>query len=625
VEPLESRRLLSTAAANPVITPSVASVTADRGWYHGGWGGFGGGGFGGGGITNPTPASSALTPSQVAGAYSTSQSSTSGAGETIAIVDAYNDPNIQADLAKFDAQYGLPAASLNVYNQGGQTTGLPATDPGWSQEIALDVEWAHAAAPGAKLVLVEANSASVSDLMSAVQTAAKLANVVTMSWGSGEFPGETAYDSVFANPKVTFVAASGDGGGAGGAQWPASSPYVVGVGGTTLSAGSSETAWSASGSWWSGYSGSGGGTSAYESVPSYQAAVLGAGASMRSTPDVSAVANPSTGLSVYDSVPGAGATGWSQVGGTSAGAPIWAGIIAAADQARGTPMSSTQTLSLLYGLAGKSATYAAAFHDVTSGSNFAGSAAKGYDVVTGLGTPIASKIVAAAGATPAATSTTAAVHTPVTAAVTASRPTLGPQAVVVGVSSEQLAEIELAALVSLALDFPTFAAPVVTPPPAAPAAPSSLAPSFTVPVATAPPPRAAQPLLLAPQVASLALSDDDGSVPTARSDWRREPGLYIEPPEAPRMLFEPYDLMAREPSPAAPPWWAVPDAAADVDALAADVAKAATTAPPVADPEVSPAIVSGAVALAWGVWEYRSRRADRDRRRAPSWGRPSVN
>ena len=280
LESLESRRLLSATSSSTTITPDVTTVTADFGRGPG----FGGSGSGGSGtgITNPTPASTALTPSQLAAAYSISLSSTTGNGETIAIVDAYNDPNIAADLAKFDSQYNLPAANLTVENESGQTTRLPQTDAGWSLEISLDVEWAHAAAPGAKIVLVEANSASTSDLMAAVQTAAKQANVVSMSWGGSEFKGETAYDTAayFANPNVTFIAASGDDGGAAGAEWPAVSPDVVSVGGTTLSLTSSgatlsETAWSASGSRFTGYSGSTGGavsTSRHQATRSVRSA-----------------------------------------------------------------------------------------------------------------------------------------------------------------------------------------------------------------------------------------------------------------------------------------------------------------------------------------------------------------
>jgi hypothetical protein len=416
VESLETRALLSSIDTFETILPAVASVVADRGWQSSG-------GQTSSVLTNPTPDATATTPSQIRSAYGFSTSPSAGAGTTIAIVDAYNDPNIQADLATFSAYYGLAAPSLTVVNQYGQTTNLPATSADWSLEISLDVEWAHAVAPAAKLVLVEASSTSVTDLMTAVQTAARMSNVVSMSWGGSEWSGQKAYDSAayFANPNVTFVAASGDDGGAYGAEWPASSPYVLGVGGTTLSLTSSgtyggESAWSASGSWWTGYSGSTGGVSSVESLPSYQASALGSYyAYGRVVPDVSMDANPSTGVSVFDSVQGIGQTGWFKVGGTSAGAPIWAGLVATADQARAASgrgaLSSTQTLSLLYSLYGTSganaATYASAFHDVTSGVNFAGYATTGYDKVTGLGTPVASTIVSAAASYSGVTTSTA--------------------------------------------------------------------------------------------------------------------------------------------------------------------------------------------------------------------------
>jgi subtilase family serine protease len=380
IDTLESRQVLSsTALADPVMTPSVSALDTT---IHPDLGG--------------SPPSSAVTPSQLASAYSYSLSASSGAGTTIAIVIAYNNPTIKSDLAAFSSYYGLPAANLTVVNQYGQNTNLPASDSGWSLESSLDVEWAHASAPGANIVLVEARSASISDLTTAVQTASSLGSVVSMSWGGSEWAGETQYDSAsyFGKANVTFVAASGDDGGYSGAEWPSVSPNVVGVGGTTLSVRTgNETAWSASGWRWFA-SGSTGGASRYESVPSYQS-TYGVASTRRLTPDVAADANPNTGVAVFSAT---GAGGWVQIGGTSAAAPVWAGIIAAADTARapaGLPaLGSAQTLSLLYGL-GKSAG-TTAFHDITSGSNFAGIATKGYDVVTGLGSPVASQIIAAA-------------------------------------------------------------------------------------------------------------------------------------------------------------------------------------------------------------------------------------
>lgn len=222
VESLESRLLLSTATVtNEVLSPS-ATVTPDRfggfggggfggggggGFGGGGGGGFGGGGGGGGGTTVTT---APVTPAQLAANYGLS-STDNGSGITIAIVDAYNDPNIKADLATFDAKY-FPGqtASLTVENQNGSTSSLPASNASWSLEISLDVEWAHAAAPGAKIILVEANSANTSDLMAAVKTAASQASVVSMSWGGSEMYNESMYDTTtyFNHPNVTFVAAS---------------------------------------------------------------------------------------------------------------------------------------------------------------------------------------------------------------------------------------------------------------------------------------------------------------------------------------------------------------------------------------------------------------------------------
>src|SRR5262249_20195960 len=225
-----------------------------------------------------------------------------GRGQTIAIVDAYNDPNIVADLAKFDAQFGLAAPpSFKVVNQTGGTA-LPKSDRGWASEIALDVEWAHAMAPGANILLVEANSAFNSDLDAALDYARNAPGVVVVSnsWGGGEYSTESSEDVHFTTPSghagVTFTVAAGDDGT--GAEYPSSSPNVLSVGGTTLKlangAWSSETVWS----------GGGGGQSRYEKLPSYQS---GLGLSRRGTPDVAYDANPSTGFAVLDTY---GDSGW---------------------------------------------------------------------------------------------------------------------------------------------------------------------------------------------------------------------------------------------------------------------------------------------------------------------------
>lgn len=333
-----------------------------------------------------TPASAPYTPAQVRHAYGIDQLSQTGAGQTIAIVDAYDDPTIASDLATFDQQFGLPAADFTKVVP---STGTPAYNQGWAGEIALDVEWAHVVAPGAKILLVEAASSSMTDLLSAVDYAVSAgAKQVSMSWGGGEFSGMSTYDAHFKHPGVTFLASTGDNGAA--VDYPAASPYVTAVGGTSLQIDASgnrlgETAWS----------GSGGGTSTIVVRPSYQTGFQAQG--YRGVPDVAYNADPNTGYFVYDS--SAGGTWW-QVGGTSAAAPQWAGLAALANQGRAAGKASLGsgytfgTNQVLYKLAGGTSYTNARgdFVDITSGSN-GFSASTGYDVVTGLGSPAANRIV----------------------------------------------------------------------------------------------------------------------------------------------------------------------------------------------------------------------------------------
>jgi subtilase family serine protease len=324
------------------------------------------------------PAASSLIPAQIATAYGLTSASGNGTGETIAIVDAYDDPNIQSDLNTFDAQFGLPATTVTKAFPQGQ----PAKNASWAQEISLDVEWAHAIAPGAQILLVETASNSYANLLAGVTYAATHANVVSMSWGGGEFSSETgaAYDGTFsANPNVTYVASSGDG---GNQEWPALSPFVLAVGGTTLQVSKPSGTYPSE----SGWSGSGGGVSAFEPRPSFQAGVLPNAAS-RNGPDIAYDADPNTGFAVYDSLAYRGQSGWLQFGGTSAGAPQWAGLIALADAGR-TTLGYSQTLNDIYAMP------SSYLHDVVGGSNRVGTAVTGYDVVTGRGTPYADQVVA---------------------------------------------------------------------------------------------------------------------------------------------------------------------------------------------------------------------------------------
>jgi subtilase family serine protease len=398
--------------------------------------------------------SSAYSPQQIASAYeingiSFSGVSGNGAGQTIAIVEAYHDPNIQADLTAFDAHFGLTAPpSFTVDNLGGTTT-----DAGWALETALDVEWAHAVAPQANIVLVEAADPSLNSLLNAVRTAASQPNVsvVSMSWGTSEFYGEWNVEGAFTTPgghaNETFIAASGDSGAWSGPSFPAVSPNVLAVGGSTLALGTATSY-----GWEAGWTGSTGGFSGLDnsfqyglSVPSYQVSTLKAAGldyGLRTTPDVSFNASPDTGYAVYDSVSYGGSSGWFDVGGTSAAAPAWAGLVAITDQglvASGqSTLTTTQLLTNLYSLPSSD------FHDITSGFNgyHAGS---GYDLATGLGTPQANLLVpgllAANGGTvsPSARTTAAsgqqATTSPIlhNAAVTSASPT--PSASVVATAT----------------------------------------------------------------------------------------------------------------------------------------------------------------------------------------------
>jgi subtilase family serine protease len=338
----------------------------------------------------------AYTPAQVRHAYGFDKVASTGAGQTVAVIDAYDDPNIAGDLAAFDRQFGLPGRSvgqvqgfLTKVNQSGGRTPLPPGDAGWAGEISLDVEWAHAIAPLAKILLVEASSSSSDDLLTAIDYARRQpgVSVVSMSFGGGEFYGENDYDSYFTTPPghggVTFVASAGDGSAYAGAEWPSVSPGVIAVGGTSLYLGPSglrqgETAWSDGG----------GGYSWYESEPAFQRGVQNSGA--RTVPDVAYDADPSTGFYVRDTYGLSwGQSGWFAFGGTSAGAPQWAALVALANQARaaaGRP-ALDNALPALYGAP------SSAFFDVTSGSN--GYAAhSGYDLATGRGSPLADRVLA---------------------------------------------------------------------------------------------------------------------------------------------------------------------------------------------------------------------------------------
>jgi subtilase family serine protease len=308
-----------------------------------------------------------LTPTQIKTAYNLPAS---GGYGTIAIIDAYDCPTVQSDFVTFSQQFGLPTTNFEKH----MMTPNIAVDANWALEISLDVQWAHAIAPNAKILLVEATDNSLNSLLSAVSYAAHRPDVVavSMSWGSSEFLGQSVYNSYFtSNHGVIFFASSGDSGS--GVIWPSTSSNVVAVGGTSLVLNPGGTVVSET-----GWSGSGGGVSTYETEPQYQITYNVPGANgKRAVPDVSYNSDPATGFPVYDSTAYNGQTGWFQVGGTSAAAPQWAAIHSLGLSVSGNNLYQDAKWS--------GSTY---FRDITSGSNGAYSAASGYDFVTGLGSPV---------------------------------------------------------------------------------------------------------------------------------------------------------------------------------------------------------------------------------------------
>ncbi|HEY2460839.1 MAG TPA: S53 family peptidase [Candidatus Acidoferrum sp.] len=301
-----------------------------------------------------------------------------GGGGAIALIDAFDDPTAAADLATFSTQFGLPAANLTVVFSNGK----PAVDPSGGAEIetSLDIEWAHAMAPKAKLFLVEAPSLRLGDLFNAILVGANLVAAngggeVSMSFGSGEFPQENQLDNVFFNtPGVVYVASSGD---APGVQYPSASPNVVSAGGATVSRDSTTGRFLLENTWQDG----GGGPSQVELRPSFQNEVRQIVGAARGTPDISFDANPNTGVWVFDTNPVFG-QGWFVLGGTSVAAPSLAGIINAAGSFRASSqLENHQIYNHLFDRD--------ALRDIIFGNcgiNIGDFALPGYDFCTGVGT-----------------------------------------------------------------------------------------------------------------------------------------------------------------------------------------------------------------------------------------------
>jgi subtilase family serine protease len=330
-----------------------------------------------------------LGPEQIQSAYALT--GLSSGGRTVAIVDAYDDPNAASDLANFRSTYQLSPCTVasgcfKQINQTGASSPLPAGDYGWAEEESLDLDAVSSACPDCHILLVEANSANTPDMMAAEDTAAAQPGLVAVSnsWGGSEDSTELTLDSHFTHPGVAYTAAAGDSGY--GVIWPATSPDVVAAGGTSLATATNSRGWTEI-----AWSGTGSGCSAYEPKPGWQA---DSGCAKRTDNDVSADADPNTGLGIYDTYNGCGSSGlcdllielglvqgldgWAQAGGTSLSSPLIASVYALAP--------SIAPPSTLYGLS-------APLFDVTSGSDgscspsYLCTAGTGYDGPTGNGTP----------------------------------------------------------------------------------------------------------------------------------------------------------------------------------------------------------------------------------------------
>lgn len=332
-------------------------------------------------------------PGQLRAAYGLSALAASNPATTqvVAIVDAYSDPNLASDLAAYRSYYGLPACTaasgcLRIVGQTGSTR-LPVASTAWGLETSLDAEMVSAICPRCHIAVVEASAATYADLGTAENEAVRLgAHVISNSWGGTDAASDATYDRLYFNhPGVAIVAATGDSGYAAGPIYPAASPDVIAVGGTTLSPaagtarGYAETAWSGGGS----------GCSAFEAMPAWQAALPGAVAAChtrRALSDVAADANPATGVAVYDSY---GYPGWypGMIGGTSLATPIVGAVYALAGNA------STLVTSGASSLYARASYTAPNLFDITSGSNgdcslgLACTASAGWDGPTGLGSP----------------------------------------------------------------------------------------------------------------------------------------------------------------------------------------------------------------------------------------------
>jgi subtilase family serine protease len=324
---------------------------------------------------NATTGIAGYDPADLQAAYNLASFSASRGGTmTVAIVDAFDDPNAEADLAVYRSKFGLPACTstngcFRKVNQLGLQDSFPVPDSGWSGEISLDIEMVSAICPKCHILLVEANTNSFDDLAVAVDTASSLgATAISNSYGAGEWnPG--SFDAHWTHPGIAITASTGDSGY--GVQYPAASTHVIAVGGTSLRKANTNRGWTES-----AWSGAGSGCSAYAAKPSWQKDKL---CSRRTVADVSAVADPSSGVAVYNSY---NSSGWGVLGGTSVAAPIIASVFALAGNT-----SVINDASYLYSHATSTNFWDASGGSNGSCGNYLCRGMNGFDGPTGLGTP----------------------------------------------------------------------------------------------------------------------------------------------------------------------------------------------------------------------------------------------
>jgi len=328
-----------------------------------------------------------FSPAQINKAYGVDKLNTTGADTIIALIDPYDYPNAQADFDIFCNAYNLPMQRLIIHKMTNATGANASFNADWSVEQAIDIQWAHAVAPGAQIMLVQSYSSESKDLFNGIFWAVNNgADIISMSWGFNAMLWDVLFDSNFLDGNIVFLTGSGDSGSI--LSYPACSPYVIAVGGTRLILNSDDTRKEET-----GWTESGGGICNMENAPNYQfASKLGTNSNFRQNPDISAVADPETPVSLYSN-------GWIAAGGTSVASPIWAGIIAHANEARrniNKPFLSTiAVLNAIYGINIEvlQNNNLGPFYDVINGSTTTYSALVGYDYVTGIGTPNAYKLI----------------------------------------------------------------------------------------------------------------------------------------------------------------------------------------------------------------------------------------